>query len=183
MRGMATIFAVDNIELIPHLSLFHIRTSRAQLAKLSQSVEQIIGRYSPQKIKTINVKASPSGTVVIFLTKPRQLEKLHRELVGKCKNFCTGQMPWTPKRQPNKIEVLYRRRYGTQHVLKFFNPHFTLAKLKKLEDAKIVGQKLHKMRFNFMGGTVAICQVNYRHQVTNIIYTFKLEQRKRSARL
>lgn len=174
-RGKPATFIVDNIKLIPHLSLFHIRTSKTQLAKISNMVEQIIKIYTAQKIQTTNVRVGSSGTVVLFLSKPKQLKKLHRELVSKCKIFRTGQMPWTNKQQPNKTEALYRRRYGTQHVLKFFNPHLTLAKL-NIKNPKVIAQKLNKIRFSFMGNIVAICQVNYWHQVTKIIYAFRLKQ-------
>ena len=47
-RGKPATFVVDNIRLIPHLSLFHVRTSKTQLAKLFHVVEQIIKKYEPQ---------------------------------------------------------------------------------------------------------------------------------------
>jgi hypothetical protein len=169
-RAYTSKFLVDNRKLIPHLSLFHIRTSVANIKKVEATVKKLLDNYQPQVVRSCGIIVHSNNSISLNLSKPKELNFLHRKIVAQGKDFRTGEMPWTSKgRMPTKLEVLYRQRYGTQHLLKFFNPHLTLGMFIEADAAKIVARKLSKLRCTFVADTIAIAEVNRLHQVTRVI--------------
>lgn len=169
-RGREVVFAVDNRTLTPHLSLFHIRTSNSGIREVAATVAKVLTKYRAPLLRSRGIALPPgTSTLSLRLTKPAALERLHHELVSKCRGFRTGQMPWTNRtRLPTRTERLYRDRYGTQHVLRFFAPHLTLAKFADPQQALTAAREMRQLRSSFVGDTVAICEVDFWHQVTSV---------------
>ena len=173
------VIVVDNKKFIPHVSLFHIRTSKAGLKKISKLLPEIIKNYRSIKLSsTIFDIRGESGRIwfVLGLTNPRELRKLNSKVVYACRSFRTGMMPFTSKRKATKLEKQYRKDFGSRHILKLFRPHITLAMLKHKDDARAVERKWRGLKLNFTPDEVAITEVNYWHQVTRIIKKFKLNK-------
>ncbi|MFA4818380.1 MAG: hypothetical protein WC621_00905 [Patescibacteria group bacterium] len=171
-QGVAYRYVIDNKKLIPHVSLFHIKTSKTRLSKLSQIVEEITHQQKSFVIKSERIK--PDSTLSLRLSNSQAFKKMHRNMVLKCYHLRTGEMPWTPIDLPTKLEKYFRKKYGTQHVLRLKEPHFTLVCLKNKTDVQIVAKRLSNMRVKFIVKEVAICEVNFWHQVTRILKRFKI---------
>ncbi len=174
VNSIPHVFVVDNKKLIPHLSLYHIRTTKVRFDKLVELVHEIIKSYKPFKLKSKGEQTFPSGIVYYSIYKPAVLQRLHREVVDKCRILKTGPVPWNHARRPTKQETHYFKKYGSRLLLKFFKPHFTMVKLKNLDNGTKVIRKMKLGKFGFLADTVAICEVNNWLQVTKILKTFKL---------
>jgi len=139
------------------------------------AIERLVRIYQPTAIRSRGISARSSRGMWLKLSNTKTLERLHGEVVGKCKTFKTGAMPWPhPERKPSKMEALYCKRYGSHHVLKYFKPHFTLAKFITREDVDAAAKKLRKFQCAFIADTIALCRVDRRYQVTSILKTFRL---------
>ena len=171
-RGVACKYVIDNEKLIPHVSLFHIRTSKLRLAELSKIVREIAGQYKPFKIKSKGVRVG--NPLYFWLSNDKNFKKIHRDTVLKSYHLRTGEMPWTSTKLPTKLESYFRKKYGTQHVLGLKSPHFTLVRLKNKADSQMVARRLSSFKFEFIASEVAICEVNFWHQVTRILKRFRV---------
>ena len=175
-RHTSPLYAVDNRALIPHLSLYHIHLPKVRLEKLAKLVQEVAKHYHKQVLASRGLRETgkSGASLCLYFIKSKPLEELHRRFVRTCRSLRIGEMPWTSQRPPTSLEVLYRKRYGTQHVLRFFNPHVTLCKIERPADAKAVAKQLQKLRCRFVADTIAITEVNFWHQVTRVIKKFTL---------
>lgn len=172
-KGIPNVFVVDNKKLIPHLSLFHIRTSRNRIEKLESRIREVLKKYRPIPIKSRKVELSGSGSEVIFIktSSSQNLEQLRSEIFNASYPLRTGMMPWMIRsRRPTRLEMLARKRYGTSIS---FHPHITAAMLKDYKEVPTIVWKLKKVKFEFVADTIAITEVNFWHQVTRVIKKFR----------
>lgn len=167
-------YLIDNKKLIPHVSLFHINIKKNKLDKIYNLIEDSAKIYTPKKIFFADIITHGNG-VWVYLSNNESLKKLNKRLVKYCAPLRDGFIPWIPKRAPDKLQKNNRLKYGTHYCIgKGFAPHFTMVKLKNEADTKIVYKKMKIKDFNFMGDTVAVCQINKYCQVTKVLKTFKL---------
>ncbi len=168
-------FVVDNRKLIPHLSLFHIRTTKGRIPNLAQKIRPILATYRPFKIRKTGVDLHGGQTVGFRLSRSQRLKRLHEEIVLRCYKLRMGAMPWPGLSELTALKKNYRRKYGSSHLLKLFNPHITVGLFRNEKDAQRVATALKKIEFQFLTETIAITEVNFWHQVTKILKTFKLK--------
>lgn len=176
-KGIPSVFVVDNKKFIPHLSLFHVRTSKNRIKKLESRIREIMKKYRPFELKTLGFYwGGDAGRqwVCQNITNPNILTKLHKETVQACHDLRTGMMPSISKKL-NKLEKFYRRKYGSRHLLKFFRPHFTLGMIKKDTDLERIIKRMRPLKMKFHADIVAITEVNFWHQVTRVIKKFTLK--------
>ncbi len=177
VRGIPSIFAVDNKVLFLHLSLFHIKISKQRLGLLSDKIKEIMQNYKPFGIRSLGSYVFKKGNWVSFeLAKSKTFMRLHKNIVLGSYRLRTGTMPFTSKRKMTKLERVYRKKYGTQHIFRLKKPHFTVAKFRSFEDARKAARKLEPGKFSFSADVVAIAEVNFWHQVIKILKTFKLKK-------
>lgn len=174
-KGLKPVFVVDNKKFIPHLSLFHVRTSKGRINKLEARIKEVLKEYRSIWLQSKGVELSKSGSGIIFykVANPRELGRLRKQIFKACYPLRTGMMPWfISNRRPTNEELESRKKYGTH--LKF-HPHFTLTLLSDTKDVRTVARKIKSMKFKFLADTVAITEVNFWHQVKRIIKKFKLK--------
>jgi 2'-5' RNA ligase len=172
-REIPSVFVVDNNKLIPHLSLFHLRTTQGRIKKLELRIKRILKKYRPILIKSSKVELSHVGSGVVFIkTSSNQvLRQLRAEVFNSCYPLRTGMMPWMPRsRKPTRLEIQARKRYGIHFS---FYPHITAAMLRDAKYAPKMASKLKEMKFEFLADTIAIAEVNFWHQVTRVIKKFR----------
>lgn len=174
VKGYPHVFVVDNKKFIPHASLFHLNTSRQELEKIESIVNRISREFKPTKIRNLRFQKH-EHSVGFELSNNPTLQKLNRDIVNNLYRLRTGEMPWSPSRPPTKLEKKRREKYGTQwNVEGYFHPHFTMARFKNPNDGQEVVKKMSSIKFDFLADTIAICEVNFYHQVTRVIKEFKL---------
>ncbi|MBI4050791.1 MAG: 2'-5' RNA ligase family protein [Candidatus Doudnabacteria bacterium] len=175
-KDVKAVFVVNNKKLILHLSLFHIRTSKARLSRLSGIVKGIVKKHKVMNMRSAGLEISKSGSGIVYVnvSYPLKLVRLREEVFNSCYPLRTGPMPWMIKsRPPTRQEKLARKKFGT--YLKF-HPHFTLAMFQNHRDAERVIERMGRIKFDFTADTVAVTEVNSWHQVTGIIKKFKLKR-------
>jgi hypothetical protein len=163
-------FVVDNAKIIPHLSLWHLRTGKGKISKLIGELRKITGDQAPIKIRssgfsisTINAGAVVSSSV----HRSKALASLQMKVFRKIYPIKTGMMPsFKPFEVWKGAELKQVKKYG--RPLKF-KPHFTMGWLKNKEDALNVQQEMRKMQFTFLAKEIYICRVNRWWQVDKVI--------------
>jgi 2'-5' RNA ligase len=172
------LYIVDNVTLIPHLSLFHLRVSKTKLKKLERVVEAIVQKYKPFRLKSVRFVRYSKDTVLHFrISKPAILTELNREIAEKCRKFRDGELFIWYKNSPfSKLDRLYIKKYGSYwSVERNFDPHLTMVRYKTPSDGAKMLKKMAKFRFNFSADTVALCEINKHGQVYKILKQFKLK--------
>ena len=175
------IFVVDNKKFIPHISLFHIHTSKKKIREMSKIIKKILVNHRAIKMSSIgfDVGLEPGQSWFgVSLNNSKELRQLHKEVVYSCRDLRTGKMPTTSKKI-TKLELEYRENFGSRHILKLFYPHITLAMLKNIADTKTIEKQWKGLKINLTPKEVAITKVNYWHQVTKIIKKFKFGSNSR----
>ena len=130
--------------------------------------------YKPCKISAIAVKAR-TRSVWALLSSRSKLKVINQMLLKYCAPLRSGNIPWTSIRKPTKGELKKIRLYGTKWCVgSTFIPHFTLARCKNKKEASLLAKHIGKMKFNFIGSTVAICEINLDGQVTRIVKRFRV---------
>ncbi len=171
-------YIVDNVKLIPHLSLFHLRVSKPKLKKLGQAVGKIVGKYQPFRLKSVRIVKYEKDTVLHFrISKPAILSKLNREITEKCRKFRDGELfAWYKNHPFPKQDRPYIKKYGSYWSTgKNFDPHLTMVKYKSPSDGPKMIKKMGKFGFNFLADTVALCEINKHGQVYKVLKQFKLK--------
>ena len=175
-KGISSVFVVDNKKFIPHLSLFHIRTSKTRIRNLKSRIREVLKKYQVFKLETLGFYwgGGPGHQWICQeIINPKILARLHEEIIKTCNDLRTGMMPSTSRRL-SKLKKYYRNKYGVSHLLKFFRPHFTLGMVKSKEDLKDMIKRMRPLRIKFLADTVAITEVNFWHQVTRVIKRFQI---------
>lgn len=173
------LYVVDNVKLIPHLSLFHLRASKSKLKKLEQTVGTIVERYKSFQLKSVRFYKYSKGPVLSFrISKPAILSKLNGEVVENCRKFRSGELFLAYKNRVfSELDRSYIEKYGSYwSVGKNFDPHFTMVRYKVPSDGPKMIKKMGSFDFKFLADTVAICEINNNGQVIKILKEFKLKK-------
>ncbi len=170
MGSLPNYFIVDNIKLIPHLSLWHIETSKERINDIAQELKQITKKQGPVKINSLKFHALDKfkGCVDFSVKNNNDLNSLREKVFKKVYPYKTGMMPKFASflgpytRKQLKEVKKYGRTLG-------FAPHFTMGWLKKEKDTASVVKKMQKVKFSFLAKEIYICEVDSWWQVKKII--------------
>lgn len=176
-KGFSYLYVVDNVRLIPHLSLFHLRISKFKLRKLEQVVDQIVRKYKPFLLRSTGFVNYNKDTVLHFkISKPAVLSKLNREIIGKCRTLRNGELFFWYKNYPfSKPDRTYVKKYGSYwDTGKNFDPHLTMVRYKVYSDGPKIAERMKKFSFKFLADTVALCEINKNGQVIKVLKEIKL---------
>ena len=168
-KNLPRIFVVDDTKFTPHLSLWHIKTSKNRIGTITEELKKITKTQRPIKIKTKKFIASKKdkGGIGFKINSRKSLTSLRNRVFKRTYPFKTGMMPpfqaygiWTGK------TLKEAKRYGRPLN---FSPHFTMGLLKRADDASKVEKDMKNTKFNFLAKDIYICEVNKFWQVTKII--------------
>lgn len=164
-------FVVDNKNLIPHLSLWHLRTSEKKLPKIAEELQQVVGKQKPIKIISSKFRGIPKykGCLEFPVKNNNSMRSLQKKVFENVHKYKTGIMPsFAPflklkvSKQKSKEVKKYGRGLG-------FHPHFTMGWLKNEEGISGVVKNMQKVKFNFFAKEIYICEVDSWWQVKRII--------------
>ena len=172
-------YAVDNKNLIPHLSLFHIRTNKVE--RVTKALPGRLADYKSFAIYPTRFTFHNIGNSYLIggleIKNTRALQVLHEAAVHGLHKFKSGAA-FKPQKFYSQKQRYYRTRYGgNPHMLEFYGPHLTLARLKILNPRqKSDLNKLLKVKFGaFKADVVAVAETDKNHQVIKILKQFKLK--------
>ena len=156
MIGYPIVFVVDNLKLIPHLSLWHIKTSENRINEMTQELRKIVKNQKPIKISSPGCIASRKeiGIVEFMVIDNKSLISLQQRVFKRIYPFKAGMMPfglWIKK------ESEQAKKYGRPLD---FKPHFTMGLLKNGRDALRVVKAMEKEKFNFFAKEIYLCKIN-----------------------
>lgn len=171
IENLPNFFVVDNIKLIPHLSLWHMKTSENKINKIARELEEIIKEQKFIKVTSSKFDTSEKykGYLGFSIKKNKDLITLREKVVQKIYLYKTGIMPGfatflgikDSKEKLREIKI-YGRALG-------FDPHFTMGWLKDKKDVLKVIKRMKKVEFNFLAKEIYICEVDKWWQVKRII--------------
>lgn len=163
-------FVIDNKKFIPHLSLWHLRSSPGRIAGLMGELRKVARDQKPFTIRSagFHVSKMNTGTVVEFAArKSAPLAALQKRVFSRTYPFKTGMvLPFKPFGAWSGKALAQARKYGRPIG---FGPHFTMGWLKNTDDALVVQRTMRKTRFSFVAKEFYLCEVNRWWQVTGII--------------
>ncbi len=164
-------FVVDNMKLIPHLSLWHMKTSKKVVDKIAQELKQVIEGQKSIKISSSEFHAIEKykGCLEFSVKKNKDLVVFRQKVFQKTYIYKTGTMPQFAsflriKYSKEKLKEI--KKYGRSLG---FGPHFTMGWLKNEKDIARVVKKMRKVKFSFLAKEVYICEIYKWWQVKKII--------------
>jgi hypothetical protein len=178
-KQMPLFYTIDNKKLIPHLSLFHLRTNK--VAKVSEALTFLLPSFRdfkvyPTRFNFHNIEDKYFiGGLGAKVTKDLQL--LHESVVHCLYTFKSGPA-FKPQKYYSPKQEYYRKNFGgNPQMFELYNPHFTLARLKILNSKQIKKLRVMlKVKFApFQAKEIVVAQTNNNHQVIKILKTFKLK--------
>ena len=164
-------FVVDNINFIPHLSLWHMKIQGKVVNNIAQELKKIVKGQKAIKIISSGFRASGKyqGCLDIPIEKDEDLIYFRQRVFQKIYNYKTGAMPQFASFlgiKYSKMELkeikLYGKRLG-------FYPHFTLGWLKNEADVARVIKRMKNLKFSFAAKEIYMCEVNKWWQVKRVI--------------
>jgi len=92
---MPNFFVVDGVKLIPHISLWHMKTSKKKVDKIAQELKKIISEQKSIKIisSKFNTSKKHKGYLGFSIKKNKDLVSLREKVVQKIYSYKTGIMP------------------------------------------------------------------------------------------
>jgi len=169
--NLPNFFIVDDIKLIPHLSLWHINTSKKEVGEIARKLQEITKEQKPIRITSSKFHALKKfkGCLEFTTKKNKDLVKLQQKVFQNIFSYKTGIMPQFAsflkiKYSKEKQEEI--KKYGRS--LKF-GPHLTMGWLKKEKDISKVVKKMKKVKFSFPVKEIYICEIDNWWQVKRII--------------
>ncbi len=168
-------FVVDNVKLIPHLSLWHMKISKQRVNDIAEKLKQIIKKQRPIKVSSSGFHASEKfkGCVEFIVEKNKDLIKLQKEVFQNIYSYKSGIMPSFAS-----FLGIIRSEEKQQQINKYgrslgFGPHFTLGWLKDEKDIAEVAMKMGEVKFSFLAKEIYICEIDKWWQVKKIIKKIK----------
>lgn len=139
---------VDNKKLIPHITLYHLLSSRQFLPKIYSEIERLLKSEQPITLTADKAKGARIAFALGIKNK-RTLSELHKKILKNLRKLCTGRTweKFAVKIGPSKrLEKKYAKQYGVYTILKNYWPHITLGKLRNPNQTKEV--------INFLKNTI-----------------------------
>ena len=164
-------FVVDNKKLIPHLSLWHLRTSEKRLPKIIGGLKQVVKNQKPIKISSSGFRdlGKFKGCVTFRVKNNKSMEVLQDKVFKNIYHHKTGMMPSFAlflRLQSTKKKLKEVKKYGRELG---FHPHFTMGWLKNKKDVLKIVKNMQKVKFNFLAKEIYICEIDKWWQVKRII--------------
>lgn len=164
-------FIVDNTKLVPHLSLWHMKTSQDKINRIARELKQSIKGQKPIKIISSKFHAIEKykGCLEFPMKENKDLVKLQQKVFQKIYPYKTGLMPQFAsflKIKYSKEKLKEIKKYGKSLG---FHPHFTMGWLKNKKDIVGVVKKMKVMKFNFQAKEIYICEIDKWWQVRRIV--------------
>jgi 2'-5' RNA ligase len=168
---LPNLFVVDNDKLIPHLSLWHLRTSKEKINKIAREVEKIAKGQKSVKINssTFHALEQYKGFLEFAVKNTKELALLQQKVFQKTYLYKTGTMPKFASfvGHPYTGEKLKEvKKYGRPLG---FTPHFTMGWLKNEKDVAPTVKKMQGIKLSFLAKELYICEVDKWWQVKRII--------------
>jgi len=164
------LLVVDDTRLIPHLSLWHVRTSQNRISKLVKDLEQAIKNQRPIRVRSAGfVAVKPEGCIEFRVKNSRALTSLQQRIFKKTYPFKTGMMPQYGASFGMKWSREELREAEKYSRPLWFGPHFTAGILKSGKDALRAVEAMKEVRFSFLAKEIYVCRVNRLWQVTRIM--------------
>jgi len=164
------VFVVDNKKFIPHLSLWHLKTSITKIEKFSHELNMVAKGQKPIKIISADFHIVDKYKVCLSseVQKSDLLESFQQKVFQTSYRFSTGMMPqffpafgkWADE------ELEEAKKYGKPLR---FNPHITAGWLKKEADAQKIVRMVKGVKYSFLAKEIYICEINKWWQVKKII--------------
>jgi len=164
-------FVVDNKSLIPHLSLWHLKTSEKRLLEIAEELQRVVDKQKPIKIISSRFREIKKykGCVEFPVKTNKSLDILQKKVFQKIYHYKAGSMPpfasFLKLPRTNK-KILEVKKYGRSLG---FHPHFTMGWLKNEKDISGVVKNMQKVKFNFLTKEIYICEVDRWWQVKRVI--------------
>jgi hypothetical protein len=165
------LFVVDNNKLIPHVSLWHMRTSKIKIPKITRRLEKIIKGQKSIRVSSLEFHALEKykGFLEFAVKDTNGLVLLQQRIFQNIHSYKTGAMP---KFAPF-LNIPYTKK-AIREIKKYgrslgFNPHFTMGWLKNEKDIAQVVRKMQKTKFSFLAKEIYVCEVDNWWQVKRII--------------
>ena len=94
-KNLPRIFVVDDTKFTPHLSLWHIKTSKNRIGTITEELKKITKTQRPIKIKTKKFIASKKdkGGIGFKINSRKSLTSLRNRVFKRTYPFKTGMMP------------------------------------------------------------------------------------------
>lgn len=164
-------FVVDNKNLIPHLSLWHLKTSEKRLPKIAEELQQVVDKQKPIKIISSKFRGIPKykGCLEFPVKNNNSMKSLQKKVFENIHKYKTGIMPpFAPflKLKASKQKLKEVKKYGRGLG---FHPHFTMGWIKNEKDVSGIVKNMQKVKFNFLAKEIYICEVDNWWQVKRII--------------
>lgn len=170
IKKLPHIFIVDNKELIPHVSLWHLRISETKIHILARELRKITKGQKPIKITSTDLHIVGKYKVCLSLAikKSTALEKLQQKVFQISYPLRTGMMPqfapvfghWTGR----KLEEA--KKFGKPLG---FTPHITAGWMENEKGAQQIVKNMKGVRFDFWAKEIYICEIDRWWQVRRII--------------
>lgn len=174
-RNFGFSVVVDDRKLLPHISLLHLKSRQAKLSGVISALKVISLKHRKFGL-SFGSTFERSLYFHYKIGKTVKLYWMHKEVVETVSGFRTGTV-WLPKSPQNQIQKKYFKFYGVGNVLNFFDPHFTLGRLKNSAYKKTAIKFLNSQSLpKFTIDRLAVTKVNKHHQVVKIIKEFKLKK-------
>lgn len=174
VSGLEVDYLVDNVELIPHLTLFHLKTDSGGYKNTAAFVKRLVSSNKRFYVRGGRFESPKNGYLWYrFALSPRLLA-LQAEVRNHCLILRTGVLPVRSSKKLDPLARRLRRKYGTQYLFERSAPHFTMAQMRSSSDARKVIARMPKGMINFKAEKLAIAEINLNGQVTKILKTFKL---------
>jgi hypothetical protein len=167
-RNASRFFVVDNITRIPHLSLWHVKTSEKNIPELVSSLQKAVSGIKPirTECKGLEISEKRNGGIVnIGIKKNRAFAILQNAVMHATYPFKTGMMPQTFGAWRGK-KLEYARKYGRPGGVP---PHITLGWLKSKRGVQRFARTAKIKDTSFASRHIYVSEVDTYWQVRRII--------------
>ncbi|MCR4328227.1 MAG: hypothetical protein NUV53_01785 [Patescibacteria group bacterium] len=166
-------FIVDNIARIPHLSLWHVKTSKKNISGLVESLKSAVSGIKPIRIACGGLETSEKrvgGIVSIGVKKSNAFSSLQDIVMHATYPFKTGMMPQTFGVWRGK-QLKQAKQYGRPAGVP---PHITLGWLKDKGEVQRFACAVNIEDMSFISSRIYVCEIDKYWQVRKIINEVKL---------
>ena len=95
INNLSNYFVVDNIKIVPHLSLWHMKISQNRISKIAKELKEVTKGQKQITITSSEFHAIKKykGCLEFTIKKNKDLAKLQQKIFQKIYNYKTGIMP------------------------------------------------------------------------------------------
>lgn len=172
------IFVLDDKNFFTHISIYMLEVPIKNISKIKTALKNLTENTKPLKIIATNYRKNPTGYIDIEYKKSKNILDLQKEIIEIINPYRENILREQDKNRLASLPTPQQKilkKYGYRSIGKYFSPHITFSRIKKLENLENILLKEDMNEFSFEAKEIGLFELGENGTCVKPIKIFKLK--------